>query len=494
MLGGIDIGTTGCKITIYDNNGMYCYRAYKDYPVSRNIGEHEMDAEFIWDGVKDVMAKAAERYPDITAIGITSFGESCVFLDGQAQPIRPVMLYTDPRGIQECEELVDRLGSERIEQISGVKPHSMYSLPKVMYVKKNHPEEYARTRHILMMEDYVIYMLTGNAVVDYSLAARSMAFDITALMWSDEIFTAADINKELFSQTVISGTMAGHVKKQLAQELGLREDTVIVPVGHDQVAAAIGSGVFEDGIAVDGAGTVECITPVYEGIPKGHAMMDGNYAIVPYVIPGKYVTYAFSYTGGALISWYISQMAKAEMRLAKEQGKSVYEVLEQDMLDEPTGILVLPHFAGAATPYMDVDAKGAILGLTVEHTVFDLYRAMMEGVVYEMMLNMEYLEKAGIRPKKLRATGGGAASHTWMQMKADMLNIPITSLGSAEAGAAGCAMMAGIATGVFSGLEEAAKALIVEKDTYYPRKEKHEAYQKHYMRYRKLYGAVRPIL
>ncbi len=494
MLGGIDIGTTGCKITVYGNDGTYLYRAYRDYPVSRSTGEHEVDAGNIWKGVKEVIADAASGYPDIAAIGITSFGESCVLLDGQDEPVRPVMLYTDPRGEKECGELADRIGSERIEKIAGVKPHSMYSLPKVMWVKENCPEEYARTKHILMMEDYVIYMLTGKAVIDYSLAARSMAFDIARLTWSDEIFHAAGIDKKLFSTPVISGTGAGTVKKELAKELGLGQEVVIVPVGHDQVAAAIGSGVFETDCAVDGAGTVECITPVYEGIPQGRAMAEGNYAVVPYVVPGKYVTYAFSYTGGALISWFISQMAKEEKRQAQELGKSVYEILERGMKDEPTGILVLPHFAGAATPYMDMGAKGAVIGLTVEHTTADLYRAMMEGVVYEMMLNMEYLEKAGICPKKLRAAGGGASSEVWMQMKADVLDIPVTSLGSAEAGAAGCAMMAGIAIGVFENPEEAAKKLISEKKTYYPRSEKHAVYRKHYERYRKVYQAVRPLL
>ena len=493
MLGGVDIGTTGCKITVYEDDGTYLYRAYRDYPVSRSTGEHEVDARYIWNGVKEVIADASSRYPEIAAIGITSFGESCVLLDGQDEPVRPVMLYTDPRGTRECGELIDRVGSEKIEKITGVKPHSMYSLPKVMWVKENCSEEYNRTKHILMMEDYVIYMLTGEAVIDYSLATRSMAFDIARLTWSDEIFAAAGIDKSLFSIPVISGTSAGNIKKELAEELGFKRDVAIVPVGHDQVAAAIGSGVFEAGSAVDGAGTVECITPVYEGIPERNAMTEGNYAIVPYVLPGKYVTYAFSYTGGALISWYIGQMAKDEKRQAEELGTSAYEVLEQGMKDEPTGILVLPHFAGAATPYMDMGAKGAVIGLTVEHTTSDLYRAMMEGVVYEMMLNMEYLQKAGIQPEKLRATGGGASSEVWMQMKADMLNIPITSLGSAEAGAAGCAMMAGIAVGVFEDLEEAARKLISEKKTYYPRKEQHEIYRKHYERYRQVYQAVRPL-
>lgn len=493
-LGGLDIGSTGCKVTVYDDAGNYLYRAYRDYPVSRSTGEHEVRAEAIWEGVCGALKDASSRCPDIRALGVTSFGESCVLLDEADRPIRPVMLYTDPRGSEECRELTERLGRERIEKIAGVAPHSMYSLPKLMWIKKNCPEDYARTKRVLMMEDFVIYLLTGHAVIDYSLAARSMAFDIRKLCWSKEIFDAAGVDPELFSEPVLSGTVAGTLKEKTAEDLGLPKELILVPVGHDQVAAAIGSGVFKADRAVDGAGTVECITPVFEGIPEDRRIYDGGYAIVPYVVPGSYVTYAFSFTGGALISWFISQFAKAEKALAKEQGKSVYEILEEGMKDGPTGILVLPHFAGAATPYMDEGARGAVIGLTIEHKTSDLYRAMMEGVVYEMMLNMEHLKEAGICPKKLRATGGGASSGVWMQMKADMLNLPIVSLGSSEAGAAGCAMMAGIAAGVFKDLEEAADALLTERKTYDPRPEMHQAYQICYERYRKLYHAVRPLM
>lgn len=493
-LGGIDIGTTGCKITIYDEDGNFCYRSYRDYPVSRAVGEHEVDAAAIWDGVKAVVQDGAARYPDIAAIGVTSFGESCVLLDEEDQPIRPVMLYTDARGSAECEELVQKLGAEPIAEITGIAPHSMYSLPKIMWIKKHCPQEYGRVRHILMMEDYIIYMLTGNAVIDYSLASRSMAFDIRKLQWSEAIFQAAGIESCLFSEPVRSGTAAGTLKEEMACLLGLSGNTLILPVGHDQVAAAIGTGVFSEEVAVDGAGTVECITPVFAGIPEGTAMRENNYAVVPYVVPGKYVTYAFSYTGGALLEWFIKTMAKEEKRLGKEQGSSVYEILERGMKEEPTGILVLPHFAGAATPYMDTGSKGAIVGLTVEHTISDLYRAMMEGVVYEMMLNLERLQKAAVSPRMLRAAGGGAASGVWMQMKADMLNLPIVSLGNAEAGAAGCVMLAGIAAGIFDSLESASAKVIREKAVYQPRPAMHEAYQKLYARYRKLYEAVRPLV
>lgn len=493
-LGGLDIGSTGCKVTVYDEEGNYLYRTYRDYPVSRKTGEHEVMAEDIWKGVREVLADAGSHYPDLKALGVTSFGESCVLLDEEDRPIRAVLLYTDPRGSEECRELEAALGREKLERITGVAPHSMYSLPKLMWIRKHRPEQFGRAKRILMMEDYIIYMLTGSAAIDYSLATRSMGFDIRALEWSQEVFQAAGIDSGLFSRPVRSGTPAGTVRPEMAKALGLPEGLLLVPAGHDQAAAAVGSGVFKADRAVDMAGTVECITPVFEGIPEDRRIYDGGYAIVPYVIPGNYVTYAFTFSGGALVSWFINNFAKEEKRRAKELGCSAYELLEEGMKDGPTGILVLPHFAGAGTPYMDGGSKGAVVGLTLDHSASDLYRAMMEGVTYEMMVNMEHLAEAGIRPQKLRAAGGGAASAVWMQMKADMLNLPIVSLGNAEAGAAGCAMLAGVAAGVYKDLGEAARTMLKEKDTYLPRQEMHEAYQEYYEKYRRLYEASRPLV
>lgn len=493
-LGGLDIGSTGCKVTVYDEEGNYLYRTYRDYPVSRKTGEHEVMAEDIWKGVCEVLADAGSHYPDLKAIGVSSFGESMALLDEEDRPVRPAMLYTDPRGAEECRELEAILGKEKLERITGVAPHSMYSLPKLMWVKKHRPEQFGRIRKILLMEDYIIYMLTGSRMIDYSLATRTMAFDIRALDWSQEIFRAAGIDSGLFSKPVPSGTSAGQILPEMAESLGLPRDLLLVPAVHDQAAAAVGSGVFKADRAVDVTGTVECITPVFEGIPEDRRIYDGGYAIVPYVVPGSYVTYAFTFTGGALVAWFINNLAKEEKKRAREEGRSVYDLLEEGMKDEPTGILVLPHFAGSGTPYMDGGAKGAVVGLTLDHSASDLYRAMMEGVTYEMRLNLERLAESGIRPQKLRAAGGGAASAVWMQMKADILNLPVVSLGSAEAGATGCAMLAGVAAGVFRDLKEAASVMLKEKDTYLPRPEMHEAYETYYEKYRRLHEAVRPLV
>ncbi len=489
-LAGLDIGTTGCKISVFDPDGTLLGSVYRDYPALRTHTAHEVDASAIWQAVRSVIAEAAAQYPDIGGIGVTSFGETFVLLDENDEPLAPAMLYTDPRGAEQCARLSETLSDGRIAAITGISLHPMYSLPKLMWLKENMPGLFSRARRAMLMEDYIVYLLTGKAQIDYSLATRTMAFDIRSLCWSEEILAAAGIDAALLSAPVPTGASAGCVRPALAAELGLNPETVIVSVSHDQVAAAVGSGVFDETSTVDGAGTVECMTPVFTQY-DAEKMAEGGYCIVPFVTPGRYVTYAFSYTGGALVKWFIDQLGGHAVHAAEG---SVYDHLEGTADGVPTGLLVLPHFSGAATPYMDADSRGAILGLTLAHTQQDIYRAIMEGVCYEMRLNQERLAESGITVAPLKATGGGAKSRVWLQMKADVLNVPVTALSTAEAGAAGSAMLVGVATGLFPSLEEAAQAMIREKHTYFPRPEAAARYDKVYQRYKKLYAAVRPLM
>ena len=492
-IGGLDIGTTGCKLTVFDERGNFLEKAYRDYPIRRSGREHEVDAGAILDSVWQVIGNMAGKYPDIGGIGVTSFGETFVATDQGGLPLYPAMLYTDPRGKEECKELTEILGRDRILQITGVDAHEMYSISKIMWLKRHEPAVHERTAHIFLIEDFVVFHLTGRAQIDYSLAARTQAFDIRKLTWSDDIFQAAGVKKELMSEPVPTGTAAGKILTQVSEHTGLSHDTVVVSISHDQVAAAVGAGVFASDKAVDGAGTVQCITPVYDKLPDLEIMSRGKFAVVPYAVPGKYVCYAFSYTGGALIQWCTEMLAKKEKELAEEKGISVNAYLEAEYR-EPTGLLVLPHFAGAATPYMDNGSKGAILGLDTSSTVEEIYCACMEGVVYEMMVNMEYLNQSGTAFTMLHATGGGAKSRVWMQMKADMLGLPVTALGTSDAGTVGSAMLTGIATGCFYDLEDASAHMVEKREVYKPRREMYEKYRKIYERYRKVYSAVRPLM
>jgi xylulokinase len=492
-IGGLDIGTTGCKLTIFSVEGEYLDKAYCDYPVKWQADRHEIDVSVIMDSVFNVIRQMTGKYPDIAGIGVTSFGETFVMTDAVGAPLHKSMLYTDPRGTEECSELTNAIGGREIAAITGLRPHVMYSISKMMWLKKRFPEVYAAARHIFQMEDYVVFRLTGKTQIDYSLATRTMAFDIIKLKWSDDIFKAAGIDMKLMSDPVPTGADAGEITHAAADSTGLSKQTRIISDSQDQVAAAVGAGAFGSKTAVDGAGTVECLTPVFDDVPDLDIMYNGYFSVVPYVIPGKYVAYAFSYTGGALIRWCIDTLAKKEADIALMENISVYEYLERQSAS-PTGLLVLPHFAGAATPYMDIGAKGAIVGLTASTTAADIYRGCMEGVVYEMYLNMKALDGSGSCFTKIHATGGGARSRVWMQMKADVLNVPMSALKTEEAGTVGSAMLTGVAMGLFSDLNEAAGKMVEITETYYPREEAHQKYMEVYKRYEKLYAAIRPLV
>lgn len=483
IIGGLDVGTTGCKLTAYDDKGNFIYNSYKEYEVSRKCGEHEIDAAVIFDAVCLVIKDTA-KHCELSALGVTTFGETFTVLDEKDNVLLPSMLYTDSRGGEECIELCEALGEEKLTYISGVKPHQMYSLPKIMWIKKNLPEIYAKAKHILLMEDYIVYKLTGNACIDYSLAARTMALDIRKKCWSHEILDAAGVDKGLLSVPVPAFNVAGEIKADIAETLGLKNSVKIVNGSHDQVAAAVGAGVFEVGQAVDGTGTVECVTPVFDSVPDCETLYNEGYSVVPYVFDGTYVCYALSFTGGATLKWFRDNFSK---------DKS-YAELDASVNEDPTGIMILPHFAGAANPYMDNGSKAAMLGLTLEHTDADIYKALMEGVTYEIMTNIEHLESFGIKPEKLFATGGGAMSDVWLQIKADILNRPVTALLAKEAGTCGTCMMTGVAVGIYKDLYEAKAVFVKEKKTFTPNVEKVKIYRKIYNAYKNIYNAVRPII
>ncbi len=487
-LGGLDIGTTGCKLSVYEESGDYLCHAYREYDVSRRGGEHEIAVDVIFEAVCEVIREIPkDKQPH--AIGVTTFGESFVALDEQDHPLLPAMLYTDPRGEEECRALAERFGEERLIAITGVKPHSMYSLPKLLWIKEKRPELFARIRRVMLMEDYIVYRLSGVRAIDYSLAARSMAFDIRQKTWSLPILEAAGVDPAWLSTPVPSGTVAGEMTAELAERLGMESGVQIVCGAHDQVASAVGAGVFDVGEAVDGTGTVECVVPVFDRVPTSRTLYDEGYSVVPYVEDGTYVCYALSFTGGAVLKWFRDQLA------GKFEGVSnLYAELDRRAPDAPTGILVLPHFAGAANPYMDTGSKAAIIGLTLEHTAEDLYRALMEGVTYEIMTNLSHLQSFGIGLNRLTATGGGARSDVWMQIKADILNRPVTSLAAGEVGACGTCMLVGRAVGVFADLAEAKERFVVERKTYLPRPDAAERYQGLYAAYQRVYDAVRPIV
>ncbi len=481
-LGGLDLGTTGCKISVYDTEGNYVSNYYCEYPSKRDSSGHEIDCALILQSVKEVLKKAAGEYK-LEALGVTSFGETFAMLDENDNILYPGLLYTDHRGDEQGREFAKKFGEDKLTYITGVKMHSMYGLAKMLWLKENEPQIFSKVKHILQMTDFICYCLTGNAVIDYSLASRSQCFDIRNKCWSDEILNMAGIDKSILSTPVKTGTVAGEIKKSICDELGIEGGIKIVCGCQDQVAAAVGCGILCSGNAVDGTGTVECITPVFDKVPENEQIYEDRYSVVPYAVDGTYVCYAVSYTGGAAIKWFRDNVS----------AEKSYKELDKRVKSEPSGILVMPHFAGSGNPYMDIYSKAAFIGLTLEHDYIDIYKAIMEGVTYDMLVNLEGLEKAGIVPQKLYATGGGAASDVWLQIKADILNRQICTLKAKEAGACGICMIAGTAIGLYKDLEEAKKIFVKEDKVFSPRPDMANKYAKLYNAYSKLYTALTPV-
>lgn len=493
LIGGIDVGTTGSKLTVYNTNGEFVYNVYKEYNVTRAGDEQEVDAQMIFDTICELIKDAAQKNSELGAIGVTTFGETFAAVDKNGEVLLPAMLYTDRRGEAETEYLKEKLGEEKIQYICGVKPHCMFSLPKILWIKNNKPEIYEKVYKFLLIEDYIIYKLTGIAQIDYSLAARTLAFDIRNLCWSEEILAAAGVDAEKFATPVAAGTAAGNILPELKEKLGLEKDIVIVNGAHDQVAAAVGSGVFEVGEAVDGTGTVECVTPVFDKIPEDEKLYDGGYAVVPYVFEGKYVSYAVNFTCGATLKWFRDSFAKYEQLIAEKEGKNVYALLDDTCPQRPTDLLIMPHFQGAGTPYMDNGSKSVILGLSLEHTNLDVYRALMEGVTYVMEENLEYLKECGINPKTLYVTGGGASSPLWLQIKADIFGRKVTTLDAKEVGACGTCMLVAVGAGIYKDLYEAKKVFVKSKKEYLPNPKTSAIYAEKFKAYKEIYSSIRHI-
>lgn len=479
LVGGLDIGTSGCKISLYGEDGVFLSDTYREYDVSRSGGLHEIDASAVYSSVLSVIKTAAEGAKEpIGAIAVTSFGETFTVLGENNEIIAPSMLYTDPRGEEEAAALSRRFGEEALAFKTGARAHGMYSLPKMMWLKKNMPEAIASAKCILLMQDFIVYMLTGKRQIDYSLAARTLAFDIEKKCWDAEILSFAGIDERLLSEPVPTGTVAGKIRPALLEDTALSPDTLIVSGAHDQIAAMEGAGVTENTCVMDGTGTVECVPVLFDKPVRDGELFSMGYSFAPHP-SGLYACYALSYTGGATLKWFRQSFSSLS-----------YGELDKAVPKEPTSLLIMPHFSGAATPFMDSASKAAVLGLTFEHTASHIYKALMEGTAYEIMLNLEILKKHGLSPTTVVATGGGAKSDVWLQIKADVLGLTVTALSAGEVGGAGTALFAGRAIGVF----DDATVLCTAAKEFRPNAERHEFYLKQFEKYKKIYKLSKEVL
>lgn len=493
---GIDIGTSGCKATLIDEEGNCLGQAHREYSlISRHPGWQELDPDEVWTAVREVVkiAVSACREGAVLAIGVSSFGEAVIAVDRSGKVLCNSMIYIDIRGLEEAEFLKSRLGTEKILSITGASVHPMYSICKIMWMRQNQPELYAKTWKFFLFADFILFKLGARPHTDYSLAARTMAFDIIKKQWSPEILGAADVEEDKFGEPVQAGTVVGTISSESAAELGLPRNCLLVAGGHDQPCAALGAGVIHPHLAVDGLGTTECITPAFDRPILSEIMAKSHFACVPHVVRDMYVTYAFTFTSGSLLKWYRNQFGKIWQDEAKNAGINIYDYMIGKAAKAPSPVFVLPHFAGAATPYMDTKAQGAIVGLNIDTKSEDILKAILEGITFEMMVNVDRLSDAGIQVDELMAVGGLARSDAFLQLKADMMGKKVTTLNISEAGTMGVAMLAGTAAGLYGNLEAAVERLVKKKREFLPDPVLHALYQEKYATYQRIYPAIRHI-
>jgi xylulokinase len=493
---GLDIGTTGCKCTLFDLEGNIVCFSYEEYKTENpKPGYYELNPENVWNLVKTVIYNTINSYKGepVTAICISSFGEAAVPVDSHGNVLGNSILYMDKRGSEQSIRLEKELGKRKVMELTGVPIHPMYTIGKIMWIKENMPDIFNKVWKFMLFGDFISFCLTGLAVIDYSLASRTMAFNVIHKKWEEKILRFARIKQDMFSKPCPSGTIIGNVKRDIAEELGIPQNALVVVGGHDQACAALGAGILSEGLAIDGIGTVECITPAFDKPVLNELMLKYNFNCAPHLKEGMYVTYAFNFTGGSLLKWYRDNFISQKEEITVKRKENIYALLDTKAPKIPTDLLVLPHFAGAGTPYMDTSAKGAIIGLSFNNKAPEIYRAILEGITYEMAFNMECLDKAGIKINKLRAVGGGAKSDLWLQIKADIMQCKIERLNVSEAGTLGTAIMAGVATGAFTSIEDASKKIVKVSKEFYPNTKFREKYIENYNRYKRVYKNIKDI-
>lgn len=484
LLVGLDVGTTTVKAAVFDEKGQQLSVCIERYQTHLTDGRRELLGEEIWRCSQKVLREAFKPHSGLkeAALAVSSFGEGFVCLDRNGEILTPVMLLTDDRGESEFQQAVSQIGEDKIIKICGLKPHPSYSVSKLLYLKSNHSDIFQKIHRVLLIGDFMNYKLCGKFATDGSLASRTMLFDINQRRWSKELLNWFGFPTKWFGEAVCAGTRLGSVSAPLAELLGLPEQTEVVMGGHDQACCAVAAYGIHPKIACS-MGTSICLTPVLKQPLDASLTKTSGFPCAPFLKDGWYHTLAYNVTSGRLIDWFIKTVLYAEQKAEAD----IFSFLEREMPPHPTSIMVLPYLMGTGTPYLDSSARLAFLGIGDRTQRGDLYRALLEGIALDLRLNLERLGNRAELEREVVAMGGGSRSKIWIQIIADVLGKPVSTLSCDEGGALGCAILCAAALGLYPSLEKAAGAMAQIKDRFEPRQETKKIYDEKYAAYQGLH-------
>ncbi len=493
---GIDVGTSGCKAAVFSEEGELRALAYEEYDYQHpQPGWAELDSKQVWESVQGTIAQVVlqTRRDPIKALSVSSLGEAVVPVTRAGNILGPSLLNFDVRGAEYLPELRERIEDERLFCINGNTLGNHYSLTKLKWIQQYQPELYQQTDHFLHWSGFVSFMLGGEATVDYSLANRTLLFDVERCAWSNELAGLARLDPAKLPPTVPSGTLIGTVSPPIADQLGLPRGAAIVSGAHDQCCNGVGCGVIEPGRAMYGMGTYICMMPVFAQRREPQVMIERGLNMEHHAAPGRYVSFIYNH-GGSMVKWFRDTFAQAERIQAKAGGEDVYAQLTSEMPDRPSSILALPHWGPTGPPKFIDDSSGVLLGLKLETTRGDILKGLIEATTFYLRECLESLPATGITIEDFRAAGGGSKSEAWLQIVADVMGRPVVRPRFSEAGVLGAAINAGTGCGAFPSLEAGVKTMVTLDRTFEPNEKRRAQYDERFARYRQLWPLLKGFL
>jgi xylulokinase len=481
---GVDVGTTGVRGVAVDELGAVVASATSGYEFrTPQPLWTEQDPEDWWRGTQAVLGRlAGELGSRIAGIGLTGQMHGSVFLDSAGEVIRPALLWNDQRTGKQCAEITERVGADRLRQITGNPALTGFQAPKVLWLRDEEPECYARVAHVLLPKDYVRLRLTRELATDASDAAGTLFLDLQERRWSDAILDALEIPESWLPTVCESPETAGAVPADVATALGMQPRINVAAGGGDNAAAAVGTGIVHNGVLSSSIGTsgvlfahTETATPDPSG--RIHAFC--------HAVPGKCCLLGVTLSAGGSLRWWRDVTGLSYDALVGE-AESISPGAE--------GLIFLPYLTGERTPHLDPEARGVFFGLTARHTRAHLTRALLEGVLFSLRDALEVMRELGVRPTTVVATGGGSASPIWLRLQADVYNTEIRSTVIHEGAAYGAALLGHVAAGTFASVNEAVQVVRTMQDAIEPDPRAARTYDSSFELYRALYARTEDLM
>lgn len=492
---GIDLGTTGCKAGAFSLDGVCIAQAYCEYDILHpQSGWSELDSGDVWIKTKEVIAAVSAQVASdpVTALSISAFGEAFVPVSKDREVLGQSILCVDDRGQEYVDRLIECFGSKKFYSINPNIPGPNYTLPKLLWFREHRYEIYDQADYFLLWSDFIAFMLGGEAVANNSHANHTLLFDLKKNDWSDELLAWSGIPREKLGRIVSCGTLIGKVNDKMAQDLGLPGMVNIVAGGHDQCCNALGCGCgeYSAGKAVYGLGSFDCITPVFKMPDDPLMMFKAGLTIEHHVLPDLYAGFIYNQSG-LLVKWFRDTFAADTVSPA---GIDIYTLLDRELPEEPTSLLVLPHFEPPISPHHIMGSSGVIAGLKTSTTRGEILKAIRECATLYFVESVDILQRIGIDTTEFIASGGGAKSDKGLQTRADVFGVSFVRPCITEASLLGAAMLAGISTGTFKTADEAISLFVKRDRVFEPDAKRHELYCEKYELYQKLYPALKPVL